>query len=95
MNDFVLNLLALLTALAGQAAACGLGTALFLSKSASIVTRRTALALAGGAGLLALQHGYALELALRTGLYDLRQALLAAGAAVLIGLAVGGLRRQA
>lgn len=95
MNDFTLNLVALLVALAGQAVACGLGTELFLRKSVGGSTRRIALAFACGAGLLALHHGYSLELALRTGLYDLRQAVLAACAGLLIGLAVHGFRRQA
>lgn len=46
--------------------------------------QRACLGLAIAAGLLAVQDVYALELALRTGLFDLRQALLAGGAALFL-----------
>jgi membrane protease YdiL (CAAX protease family) len=53
------------------------------------------LALAIAALLFSLHHGYSLELALRTGLYDLRQALISALAALLLAYAVNQFRRRA
>ena len=44
--------------------------------------------------LLALYHGYTLELALLTGLYDLRQALLGCVVSLLFALGLYGFRRQ-
>ena len=44
--------------------------------------------------LLALHHGYALELAVRTGLYDMRQAVLAGLVGLLFALGINALRRQ-
>ena len=59
----------------------------------SVPKLRAALAIASL--IFALQHGYALELAVRTGLHDLRQAVLAGCASLLLALAVYGLRRLA
>lgn len=96
MNPYALNLFALLVALAGQAFACGLASVLLLRQSpAAGRLRHIQMALAAGAGLLALQHAHSLELALHTGLYDLHQAVLAAGAAIFMALAVYGVRRPA
>jgi hypothetical protein len=94
MNDYTLNLLALSIAIFGQAVACGLSAELALLKSLPGSTRRLWALVAAGAGLLALQHGYTLELAWRIGLFDLRQGLFAAASAALMGLAVFGFRRQ-
>jgi len=95
MSSFTLAVFALAIALIAQAVAAGLATELFLRRGRPSLERRSWLALAVGSLLLALHHGYALELALSTGLHDLRQALLAGFAALLLALAVSGLRRLA
>jgi hypothetical protein len=95
MSSYALAVFALAGALIAQAVAAGLATGLFLRKGHPSPARRSWLALAVGSLLLALHHGYALELALSTGLHDLRQALLAAIAALLMALAVSGFRRLA
>lgn len=94
MNAYLLSLAALAAALIGQAVAAGLATGLFLRKGLPAGPRRSWIALALGGALLTLHHGYTLELALRTGLYDLRQAVLAALVALLFALGTNGLRRQ-
>lgn len=94
MNTYLLSLLALFIALLAQALASGLATEVSLRKALGAATRRTWLALAGAALLGALQQGYALELAVTTGLHDLRQALLSAAASVLLAVAVVGFRRR-
>ncbi len=95
MSSYTLAVFALAGALIAQAVAAGLATELFLRKDRTSLARRSWLALAIGSLLLALHHGYALELALSTGLHDLRQALLAGVAALLMALAVSGFRRLA
>ncbi len=95
MNAYTLALACGLTGLIAQAYAAGLATELCLRRESSRETRLLWISLAIGALLLALQHGYALELALRTGLYDLRQSMLGALAALLFALAVFLLRRRA
>ena len=95
MRSYALAVFALAGALIAQAVAAGLATGLFLRKGRPSPARRSWLALAVGSLLLALHHGYALELALSTGLHDLRQALLSAVAALLVALAVSGFRRLA
>lgn len=95
MSSFSLAVFALAIALIAQAVAAGLATECFLHRGSPSLTRRSWLALAIGSLLLALHHGYVLELALSTGLHDLRQALLAGAAALLSALAVSGLRRRA
>ena len=95
MRSYALAVFALAGALIAQAVAAGLATGLFLRKGRPSPARRSWLALAVGSLLLALHHGYALELALSTGLHDLRQALLLAVAALLVALAVSGFRRLA
>lgn len=94
MNGYELTVWALAAALAGQAYAAGLAIECYLLRGQPAARRRLWLALAVGALLLALHHGYTLELALRTGLHNLRLALLAAGAAACYGLATHALRRQ-
>jgi hypothetical protein len=67
----------LLGALLAQSVATVLATEFFLRKEQSSLARRSWLVLAIGSLIFALQHGYALELAVSTGLHDLRQAALA------------------
>ena len=95
MSSYALAVFVLAGALIAQAVAAGLATELFLRKGRPSLARRSWLALAVGSLFLALHHGYALELALSTGLHDLRQAFLSAVAALLVALAVSGLRRLA
>ena len=94
MNAYTLALACGVTGLIAQAYAAGLATELFLRRESSRETRLLWISLAIGALLLALQHGYALELALRTGLYDLRQGMLGGLAALLFAFAVFVLRRR-
>jgi hypothetical protein len=95
MSSYTLTVLALAVALIAQAVAAGLATEGFLHKGRPSQARRSWLALALGALLLVLHHGYTLELALSTGLHDLRQALLSAAASLLFAVAISGLRRLA
>ena len=95
MSSYTIAVFALLGALLAQSFATGLATELFLRKEQSSLARRSWLALAIASLILALHHGYALELAVRTGLHDLRQAILAGSASLLLALAVHGLRRLA
>jgi hypothetical protein len=95
MSSFTLAVFALAIAMVGQAVAASLATECYLDEGQPSLKRRSWLALAIASLLLALHHGYALELALSTGLHDLRQAVLAGCASFLLALAVYGLRRQA
>lgn len=95
MSGYSLTLLALLVALLAQFWATGLATECFLRKNQSAPARRSWMALAIASLFFSLQHAYALELAVSVGLYDLRQAVLAGGAALLLVLAVHGLRKPA
>jgi hypothetical protein len=95
MNPYLLAILSLLLAAVAQTSIAWVATERFLEKSQSSRQRRSWLAIALGAGFLAMQHGYTLELALRTGLYDLRQALLAAFVSLLFALGTFGLRPPA
>lgn len=95
MSSYTMTLLALLGALIAQSWATGLATERFLRKEQSALARRSWMALAIASLIFALQHGYALELAVSTGLHDLRQAVLAGVASLLLALAVYGLRRPA
>lgn len=90
MSSYGLTLLALLGALVAQSIATGIALELAFRKP----YRRHWLVMGIGSGLLALHHGNALELSLRTGLYDLRQAALAAIVAVFLALGLFGLRRE-
>lgn len=95
MNDYTQSVVALLLALLVQFFAAGMATDVFLRRELNTQARHSWLALAIASLIFALHHGYALELALRTGLYDWRQSLLAAVAALLIAYAVSQFRRQA
>lgn len=94
MNPYTLSLLALVTGLFGQALAGGLSIERLLRGRAQATGRHIWFALACGALLLATHHAYAIELALRTGLYDLRQALVGGLGSLFCGLAVAGLSRR-
>ncbi|MCB4359973.1 hypothetical protein [Quatrionicoccus australiensis] len=95
MNPYLLAVLALLLAAIAQTSAAWIAAESFWRKGQGSGSRRSWLALTLAAGLLALHSGYTLELALRTGLYDLRQAILAALIGLLFALGIYGLRRQA
>ncbi len=94
MNGYAISLWALIAALGCQAFAAGLAVESYLWRGQSPARRRPWLALATGSLLLALHHGYTLELALRTGLHDMRQAVLAALAGACFALGTYALRRQ-
>ncbi|MGE5472074.1 MAG: hypothetical protein ACM3X0_14855 [Bacteroidota bacterium] len=94
MNPYLIALLALLLAAIAQTSIAWVATELFMRTGQSSRERRSWLAIALGASMLALQHGYTLELALETGLYDLRQALLAAFVSLLFATGTHGLKRQ-
>lgn len=94
MSTYTMSILALLLALIGQAIASGLSIEYFLRNEIPRATRRAWFAIGLGSLLLALHHGYTVELALRTGLYDFRQAILASLVGILFGLGVFGLMRR-
>jgi hypothetical protein len=92
MSSFSLAVCALLGALLAQSYATALATELFLRREQGALARRSWLALAIASLVFALHNGYALELAVSTGLHDLRQAVLAGCASLLLALALHGLR---
>lgn len=94
MSSYHLSIFALLLALMAQAGAAGLAIECYLRKELPRAVSRTWLAIAIASMLLALHHGYALELAVRTGLHDVRQALLLALVGIFFGLGAYGFRRQ-
>jgi len=94
MNPYTLTLWSLAIALIAQSLFSGLAIDLSLRREQLSGLRRSWLALSIGSTLLALHHGYSLELALRTGIYDMRQAVLGGLVAVFFALGVWGLRRQ-
>lgn len=93
MSNYAITLGALLVALVSQATAAGLAIELYLRQGQPRAVSRTWLALSSGSLLLALFHGYTLELALQTGIYDLRQGLLAGLIGICFALGINGLRR--
>lgn len=94
MSSYQIAVLALIAGLAGQAIAGGLAGERCLRGQCQAGDRFLWLVLAGGALLLTLAHVQALELAVHTGLHDLRQALLTGGGGLLYAIAVGGLSRR-
>ncbi|NJD26212.1 MAG: hypothetical protein FIB06_12485 [Betaproteobacteria bacterium] len=94
MDPHTLTVVTLVAALIAQALAAGLCAEMFARPVQPAGERGIWLALAIGALLAALHHGYTLELAVRTGIFDLRQATLAALSAMLIATAVWGFRRR-
>lgn len=89
MSHYALAVISLALALATQCIAVGIVTLAALRPP----YRRAAMALAIGLSLLALHHAFNLELALHTGIFDLRSSLLAAGVSVLLLFGVMGFRR--
>ncbi|HJV93417.1 MAG TPA: hypothetical protein VJ572_08060 [Azonexus sp.] len=94
MNPYILTLWSLAVALIAQSLVAGLSIELFLRPSRAAGLRRAWLAIAIGSLLLALHHGYTIELALRTGLYDMRQAVLAGLTSIFLALGFNGIRRS-
>ncbi len=93
MNDYTLALLALLAALISLGMAAAIAIKHFLRKNQASARQRTWLALAIATLLLALQQAYALELALKTGLYDLPQSLLAGFSGLCLAIVCASLRQ--
>lgn len=94
MNPYVASLTALVFALFAQALAAVLALEGARESAAPRQRRLAWLALALAATLLTIDQFLALELAVRTGLYDLRRALLATVTAAVFCLAVFGLRQR-
>lgn len=94
MDPYVATLAALFAALVGQSLAAGWCAELASRRGQPFGERAVWMAFAVAALLAALHHGYTLELAFRTGLFDLRQALLGALSGVLFAAAAWGLRRR-
>lgn len=94
MNPYTLTLWSLAVALIAQSLVAGLSIELVLRPKRAAGLRRAWLAIAIGSLLLALHHGYTIELALRTGLYDMRQAVLAGLTSIFLALGFSGIRRS-
>ena len=94
MNSYQITVWALAGGLLGQIYAAGIAVEAYLGRGQPAIWRRIWLTFAGSSLLLGLHHGYALELALRTGLYDMRQAVLAGLAAFAFAIGCQLLRRQ-
>lgn len=94
MNAYTLTLAILLCASILQIWTSALAIEGFLHHKQDGRLRRIWLAVAGAAMLFALHDGYALELALRTGIYDQRQAILVGLAALMMAYAIRSFRRQ-
>lgn len=94
MNAYTLAVLAYLLAAVAQTSASWIAVERFLAAAGAVRQRLAWAALAMGNVLLTLHTGYALELALRTGMYDLRQALLAAAVALCLVFGCTGLRSR-
>jgi len=95
MSSYALAVGALLTGLLAQSLATAVAVECFMRKGQTALAGRSWLALAVASLIFALQQGFALELAVSTGLHDLRQALFSGGASALLALAVYGFRRLA
>lgn len=89
MSHYALAVLSLALALVAQCFATGI----VFFRALRPPYRWAALVLPFGFSLLALHHAYDLELALHTGLFDLRQSVLAAGVSVFLLLGLSGFRR--
>lgn len=95
MSSYTLTLLALFAALIAQTAAAGVATECFLRRDQRALARWSWVAVAIAMLIFALQHGHAFELAISTGLHDVRQAILGCVGSLLMAAAVYGLRRLA
>lgn len=94
MSSYSIAQWCLIGALITQSVAAGLSIELYLRRDLPRSVSRTWLAIAIASLLLALHHGYTLELAMRTGLHDMRQAVLAGLTGLFFALGIYGLRRQ-
>lgn len=94
MSSYNIAMWCLIGALITQSVAAGLSIELYLRRDLPRSVSRTWLAIAIASLLLALHHGYTLELAMRTGLHDMRQAVLAGLIGLFFALGIYGLRRQ-
>jgi hypothetical protein len=95
MNSYTLTLAFLFVALLCQVLISGTSVECWLRRELPRRQRNTWLSLSLASLLFALHHGYALELAVRTGLYDFRQATLTMLAGLLAAYAIHQFRRQA
>ena len=95
MDAYTLNLVFLFIALLCQVLISGTSVECWLRRDLPRQQRFAWLALSLAGLFLALHHGYALELAVRTGLYDFRQATLTLLAGLLAAFAVHRFRRLA
>jgi NADPH-dependent 2,4-dienoyl-CoA reductase/sulfur reductase-like enzyme len=94
MDPYVATLAALVTALVSQALAAGWCAEMASRRGQTFAEQAVWMAFAIAALLAALHHGYTLELAFRTGLFDLRQGVLGALSGVLFAAAARGLRQR-
>ena len=95
MDAYTLNLVFLFVALLCQVLISGTSVECWLRRDLPRPQRFAWLALSLAGLLFALHNGYALELAVRTGLYDFRQATLSMLAGLLAAFAVHRFRQQA
>ena len=91
MSPYALTVLCLCFAIVAQT----LATLAALRITLRPPYRRAWLALTIASSLLALHHGFTLELTSSTGLYDLLRAALAAIVSTLLALGIVGLSREA
>lgn len=89
MSPYALAVLSLLLAVAAFSIAAALAAWRTLRAPGGWGT----LFLALGFALLAIKHVFSLELAVYSGLFDLRQSLLAAGVAIFLLAGLAGIRR--
>ncbi len=94
MNEYAISLLALGIALVGQSVASGLAFERLFHRSPDTAKRKLWLAVAIASLLLGMHHGHTIELALKTGIYDFRQALLAGGSGLLYAYAIAVFSRR-
>ena len=92
MNPYQLTIASLMLAAIAQTSIAWVAFERALTRGSGGRQKLSWSCIALGAAFLAIQHGYALELALRTGLYDQRQALLAAFISLLFAIGTHGLR---
>lgn len=95
MSAYQISMLALATGIFAQAIAGGVAFECCLLRRLPAATRRLWFVLGCASLLFGLHHGYTLELAMKTGLFDLSQALLAGIASLLCAVALIGLSRRA
>lgn len=94
MNPYSLTVISLLGAMIAHVVITSMAIGAYFSERQKPGLSRAWLAVAIGSTLFAVHHAYTLELALKTGLYDMRQAVFIGLAAIFIGLGVYGFRRQ-